>query len=165
MSRIIDFFTGGIARWLVLGAVLAVAVVMLRMHWVQVGREQILRETAVAGVRLVVKQGAVTERVVTKYIKLKAATEIVTQYVEKEVTRYAESNPGYCLDAEWRRVHDAEALNTVPEAAGRPDAEGGAPKAATALATVTANYAACHRTADRLDALQEWAAGQAALAP
>lgn len=32
----------------------------------------------------------------------------------------------------------------------------GAPRAAEALATVTANYAAHHRCADRADALQDW---------
>jgi hypothetical protein len=118
---------------------------------------------AVASAALVVKQGKVTERIVTKYVKVRGETQTVTQTVEKEVVRYAESNPGLCLDADWRRLHDAAALNTVPDGAARTDGEGGAPPAATALATVADNYAACHRAVDRLDSLQEWVREQAAI--
>lgn len=120
---------------------------------------------AQAAVAIAVKRGAVTERVITKYVKVKGDTQVVTQTVEKEVTKYAESNPGLCLDADWRRLHDASALNVIPGAAGKPDGQGGAPKAAAALDTVTGNYAGCNRTADRLDALQEWVREQAAVKP
>ena len=40
---------------------------------------------------------------------------------------------------------------------------GGAPSAAEALGVVAGNYAAHHRTADRLDALQEWVRKQQAV--
>lgn len=40
-----------------------------------------------------------------------------------------------------------------------------APKAADALAAVTANYARHHRTADRLDCLHDWIRGQMAIKP
>lgn len=116
-------------------------------------------EQAKEGARVVVKQGAATERVVTRYIKVAGATQTVTVTVEKEVERYA--NTGYCLDGAWRRLHDAAASNAVPAAPGLADGESGAPEAARALQTVTGNYAACHRTADRLDALQHWVREQA----
>lgn len=93
---------------------------------------------------------------VTRYIKVKGDTEVVTQTITKEVVRYAEANPGYCLDAGWRLLHDNAARNAIPDPGVKPDGEGGAPTAATAIQTVTGNYAACNRTADRLDALQAW---------
>ena len=113
-------------------------------------------EQARAAVVIVTKRGAVTEKVITKYIKVRGETQYVTQYVEKEIPVYEKSNPGYCLDGAWRRLHDAASANSVPESPALSDGEIGAPKAAEAISTVTQNYAACHRTADKLDALQEW---------
>jgi hypothetical protein len=114
---------------------------------------------------VVVKQGAVTEKVVDHYIQVAGKTKTVVQYVDREVTKYAESNPGNCLDAEWRRLHDAAATNTIPGPAGGSDAARGAPTAAQALSTTTGNYGACNRTADRLDALQAWVRGQGKVRP
>lgn len=102
-------------RWAVLAAVLALATVMLRTHWVNVGREQVLRENVQVAQKIVIKQGAATERVVVKYVKVAGATKVVTETIEKEVTKYAETNPGLCLDAAWRRLHDGSALNTLPK--------------------------------------------------
>lgn len=113
-----------------------------------------IAQQATARVALIVKQGELTERVVNHYVKVKGDTQTVTVTVEKEVSSYA--NTGYCLDGTWRRLHDAAALNGVPPAAGPVDGEGGAPQAATAIRAVTENYAACHRTADKLDSLQQW---------
>ena len=120
---------------------------------------------ATQAVKIVVKQGEATERVVTRYVKVKGTTQVVTQTVEKEVVRYVETNPGPCLDAEWRRLHDTAAANTLPETTPRADDPGGAPTAAQALEAVTGSYAACHRTADRLEALQAWVRAQAEVRP
>ena len=137
-------------------------------------------EQAREAVKIVIKQSAVTTRVVTRYIKVKVKTDAAAAAVAKEITDYAISHPGTCLDADWRRLHDGAASNTLPGAAGgtagkRRAAETSsgtgppagdtpeaslAPYASTALATVTANYAGCHRTADRLDSLQEWVRDQ-----
>ena len=112
-------------------------------------------EQARAAVSIVVKQGKVTERVVTKYITIKAKAQIVEHTVEKEVIRYVDKNPGHCLDPEWRRLHDAS-TGALPDPAGGADDPGRAPTAAEAIETITQNNARCIRTADRLDALQEW---------
>jgi hypothetical protein len=95
----------------------------------------------------------VTTQVVKEYIRVRGKTEVVEKTVEKEVIRYAEANPGVCLDAGWRRLHDAAALNTVPGPASGTDV---APRAAEAIEGVTTNYAAAQRNADRLAALQNW---------
>jgi hypothetical protein len=75
---------------------------------------------ATAAVAVVVKQGKATERVVTKYIKVAGKTKVVTETVEKEVIKYANANPGLCLDPGWRLLHDAAALNALPAGAGEP---------------------------------------------
>jgi len=113
-------------------------------------------DQARAAVAIVVKQGKVTERVRVQYVKIKGESVIVERAVQTEVIRYVEKNPGLCLDAEWRRLHDA-GTGAVPDASTGADGEGrAAPSAAAALETVTGNYAGCIRTADRLDALQVW---------
>jgi len=118
---------------------------------------------AIEAVRIAKGRETVTIQMIARYVKVQGATQVVTQTVEREVVRYAEANPGFCLDPAWRVLHDAAALNSIPASPGRADAAGGAPKAAEALAGVTENYEACHRTADRLDALQGWVKQQAAM--
>lgn len=118
---------------------------------------------ATKAVKLVTIQGKATERVVTRYIRVRDTAAATTTVIEKRVTVYAESHDGNCLDADWRRLHDDAATRTVSDATSRTDAASQAPTAAAALATVTSNYAACNETADRLDALQEWIREQAKL--
>ena len=110
-------------------------------------------EEAKEAVRIAKAREVVTTQVVTKYVQQAAKTQVVTQTVEKEVVRYADANPGSCLDVGWRRLHDAAATNSLPDPTPGTDA---APGAAEALETVTANYAAAQRNADRLEALQSW---------
>ena len=163
----IPFVMGLLGNWqrvLIYAVVAAALAATVWMHGYFKGKAALYEyqaEQARAGAAIVVKQGAATERVVNRYIKVKGDTQVVTLTVEKEVVRYADSNPGLCLDAGWRRLHDAAALNAVPVPAAEPDGEGrAAPPAALALQAVAENYAACHRTADRLDALQDWAREQ-----
>lgn len=69
---------------------------------------------AVEAVRIITKRGAVTTQVITKYIEVAGKTKVVTETVEKEVVKYADANPGSCLDYGWGRLHDVAALNRVP---------------------------------------------------
>lgn len=107
-------------------------------------------------VRIAKDREVVTTKVVTKYLKIAGETQVVTKTIEKEVAGYA--NPTFTLDLAWRRLHDASALNRLPDPAPGTDA---APRAAEALATVTANYGTCHADQDRLEALQAWVRAQA----
>lgn len=72
-----------------------------------------------AAVAVVVRQGAVTERVVTRYLKVKGETEVRTVTIEKEVQNYA--NAGACIDADWVRLHNAAAAGALPGTPGRID--------------------------------------------
>lgn len=114
---------------------------------------------AVESIKVITRQGAATEHIVTEYVKVAGKTKVVTETVEKEVTKYVDSKPlamACLLDNRWLRLHDAAALGTVPEPAGPTDDTAGTISAAQALPTVTKNYASGLRTADQLEALQSW---------
>lgn len=149
----------GWQRYLVYGALAAAVAALLVGYGYHLGVKRLWdyqAKEATEAVRVAKVQGAVTERVVTKYVKVAGATQVVTNTVKEEVVRYVERNPGSCLDAQWGRLHDAAALNRVPDPESVAHVSAGAPTAAAAVETVTENYAACHRNADRLEALQEW---------
>ena len=114
---------------------------------------------ATVAVRLVTRQGAVTERVITKYLDRVKVIEGTTTTIEKEVTKYVDSKPlalACMLDNRWLRLHDAAAAGAVPPPAGSADGATGPITAAGALPTVARNYAAANRNAARLEALQGW---------
>lgn len=169
MGAVLGIFTGPyalLAKWGVIALLLAAFGGFCWLQGNEHGTQKLIDyqgAQVVEAVRISAAREKVTEKVVVKYVKVKGDTQVVTRTVKEEVVKYAESNPGFCLDAPWRLHHDAAALNAVPAPGLVPDGAGGAPKAAAALAVVTDNYAACHRTADRLDALQEWVREQAAV--
>ena len=143
--------------WLLVA--LAALLVAAWAHGYTTGRDKLdsyIGQQAVASHKLAERQSRETIKVVTKYVQIAGKTETVTREIEKEVTRYADINPSLRLDAAWRLLHDAAALNTVPRSPGGTDDPGDPPAAATALQTITANYAAHHLCVDRLDALQAW---------
>lgn len=118
---------------------------------------------ATEAVKIITRQGEVTERVVTRWLERQAAGQVVTETIEREVTKYVESKPlalACLLDVRWMRLHDAAAAGQVPPPAGAADAAPGTITAAAALPVVTGNYATCGRNAERLEALQRWVRGQ-----
>ncbi len=149
-------------RWVALALVLALGIAFARQHWIQAGREQILRENATAAIKIVVKQGEATERVVTQYVKVAGKTKTVTNTIEKEVVRYESAKLDTCpVSVGFRSVHDSAALNAVPDPAKSVDGSPSGVTAAEALGAVTGNYSRFHETADRLRALQQWVREQA----
>lgn len=167
MTALLAFITGNWMRLAVWGLVIVGALGTAAGVGYHKGVQRLWTyqaEQAKQAVKILLKQGAVTTRVVTKYITIKAKAEVIEREVEKEVIRYVDKNPGHCLDPLWGRLHDASTV-AIPPAGSDPDAEGGAPTAASALETITQNYARCIRTADRLDALQEWVTEQGKVLP
>ena len=169
LGTVLSVFSGPYAMLARVGVVALIALSLFAYGWFkgnEHGTEKLnkyIGEQAVEAVRIAKGREKVTTEVVTKYVAVRGKTEVVTKTVEKEVVRYAESNPGFCLDLAWRVLHDDAAANRVPDPRLKPDAASGAPKAAEALEGVTENYAACHRTADRLEAIQQWVRAQAAV--
>jgi hypothetical protein len=171
MSWLLSVFGSAVGNWqrLAIYGLLAAFALSTAAGWGYLkGSERLWSyqaDQARQAVKVVVKQGEATERVVVRFVKVMGATQVVTQTIEKEVIRYVDTNHGSCLDAGWRRLHDAAAANTIPLPTPGPDGAGGAPTAAETLEAVTGSYAACHRTADRLDALQAWVKAQAEVRP
>lgn len=153
-------------RWAALAAVLLASFGTGYLKGWHSGNERLeayMGRQAVEGARLLQARTALTERIVTRYVKVQGQTQVVTKEIEREVTRYAETHSSLRLDADWRRLHDAAALNAVPGSTCGTDGSCGDVTAAAALQTVTANYAACIRTGDRLTALQSWVREQRAV--
>lgn len=74
---------------------------------------------ATAAVAIVVKREAATERIVTKYVQVREERKAAADEIKKEVETYA--NTSACLDDDWRRLHDAAALGTIPRAPAAAD--------------------------------------------
>ena len=158
-------FTGPyalLAKW---GVIALLAVAAGTFGWVKGndhGTQKLLdyqAKQAEASIKVIVKQGAATERVVVKYRDRIKMVEGVTTTIEKEVTKYVDSKPlalACYLDNRWVRLHNAAAINAVPPPAGPIDDTPGAFSTTDAIQTVTGNYAAGNRNADRLEALQGW---------
>ena len=177
MGALALFFAGPqgvVAKWAVIALLVAAFGAFSWFKGNEHGTQKLIDyqgRQATEAVRINTARSAAAAKVVTKYVQVKGDTEVVTQTIEKEVIKYADSNAGFCLDGAWRVLHDRAAANAVPAAGLKLDAAGGAaaadppgaPRAAEALDAVTGNYAACHRTADRLDALQAWVKAQAAV--
>ena len=106
-------------------ALAAVALLLIGRHWGAAGVYEdwiAANETAaVASARIVRTQQVVTERVVVRWREREAARQVVTETIEREVTRYVESKPltlACRLDDRWVQLHDAAAAGALPAAAG-----------------------------------------------
>lgn len=169
LTTALGVFSGSYAILARLGTIALVALSLFGYGWFKgnvhgtAKLTEYIGQQAIEAVRIVKGRDLVTTEVVTKYVAVRGKTEVVTKTVEKEVVRYAEANPGYCLDPAWRVLHDDAAANRIPDPGFKPDGASGAPKAAEAIEAVTGNYASCNRTADRLEALQDWVRKQQAV--
>ncbi len=153
---------GLVYKWLVIAAL---AVAVGGYGWVkgnQHGTEKLTAyqgAQAVESIKVITRQGEATERVVTEYVKVAGKTKVVTETIEKEVTKYVDSKPlvlACMLDNHWVRLHNAAAIGSLPSSTGPPDDTPGAFSTTDAIQTVTGNYAAGNRNSDKLEALQGW---------
>lgn len=126
---------------------------------VQLRWDAAIAQQAVKSADTVMKTAENSAQVVTKYIKVKGETEVITQTVEKEVIRYVEREAPRCaVDPDFERLFDA--ANRVPAA---PDPSGGAapegepgPTVAEVLQAHTELAGRYFALADRHDALVDW---------
>lgn len=82
-------------------------------------------------------------------------TRVITKVINQEVIRYVQLEPDRIdLPPTWRVLHDAAASNTEPSGSAtrstRPVDD------ATAIATVTGNYAECQRWREQVIGWQQW---------
>lgn len=151
-------------------AYLVVALALIAFGWVKGndhGSQKLFDYQAAEAkeaVRIVTARGAVTERVVTEYIKVEGKTKTVTETVAKEVVRYETLKLDRAmLSVAAVGLHDSAAANTVPDTARAVDGSASGVETAALLATCTANYGTYHQVADELRGLQDWLKKQAAV--
>src|SRR5947207_8273684 len=90
-------------RWLALAGLCAAFYFFAWYRGDMHGTEKLteyIGKQATQAVAVITRQGAATERVVTRYVKVKGDTQVVTETITKEAIRYVEANPGSCLDAQ-----------------------------------------------------------------
>ncbi len=119
-----------------------------------------LAAQAKAAVAVVVKQGAVTERVVTQYRdkiqEVKGATITLVQEIPVFIPVAADVR----LPRGWRLLHDAGAVGAVPKTPEGVDVAAPDIEASAAVRGVVENYGTCRGTFEQLSALQGWVRGQ-----
>lgn len=119
--------------WILLALVAGLGLAWFKGYQVSADKlERYRAEQFAEATRINTARAEVTERVVTRYIKVKGDTQVVTNTIEKEVIKYADANPGLCLDPAWRVLHDAAAANTIPGPARAPGSGLRAPAGAAA---------------------------------
>ena len=133
MFNVLSVFAGPyawLARWGLIALLVAAFGAFAWMKGNAYGTQKLLdyqAKQATEAVRIAAARERVSVQVVTKYLAAKAKTQVVTEYIEKKVVDYAQANPGSCLDAAWRVLHDDAAANRVSAAGLKPDGSGRAP--------------------------------------
>jgi hypothetical protein len=147
-----------LTRWLVWGVVIASAVSVVWMHGYSRGERKLFEyqaEQARAAVPVIVRQGAVTERVVVKYRTRLVEVQAATVTITREIPRHVPPAVDPMLPVGWLLLHDA-AARAVPPAPGGVDVTSPGARASQAIETVAGNYGACHANAEQLNGLQAW---------
>ena len=115
---LLPFVASPLGKWAIIGILLIVA---FGAGWVKGndrGFQKLIdyqQKQAEEAVRIGKVRTEVTERVVTRYLEKKAATERIIETIEKEVKVYADANQNMCIDATWLRLHDSAAINAGPK--------------------------------------------------
>lgn len=122
-------------------------------HQRELGREEVRAQYSREAEAADAKREVITQTVEKDVVRVVEKIAVVTETIIKEVPIYVQADAPD-LPAGWRLLHDAAARGQVPDPAALAYAT---PVAAQDAAnTVAGNYGACHRTAARLAALQDW---------
>ena len=113
-------------------------------------------EQALAAVPVIVRQGEVTEKIITRW-RTKAAEIVVrTEVIEKEIVRYVPAAADPVLGAGWVWMHDRAATGAISEAPAGADVAAPAIASSQALKGIVGNYGTCHGYVLQLLTLQAW---------
>lgn len=151
ITSFLAFFTGGIGRWLTLAAIVTFAVFMARMHWIDEGREEIIKSNAAGVIKYITQVQKVIEKVNVPYVK----KEIVYQTVYKDLEKEAANVPSRAacnLTAGWVYYHDSAAAAIEPDPAAVADKTDTSITEAQAAGVVAENYKSYYQVANDLTA-------------
>ena len=115
---LLPFVASPLGKWAIIGILLIVAFGSGAIWGIgHEGKKLVayVQKQAEEAVRIGKVRTEVTERVVTRYLEKKAATERIIETIEKEVKVYADANQNMCIDATWLRLHDSAAINAGPK--------------------------------------------------
>jgi hypothetical protein len=160
MIPALGFLVGNWQRFLIYGLVVVAFLGTFGMWCYMKGRSALHEykgRLAVEAAKVIVKQGAVSEKILTKYVKVKGETQVKIEFRDREVIRYEQANLDQCpLSTAFVSLHNSAAANTIPETSSVVDGTSSGIKTSEALSTIQTNYSTYHQTANRLRALQEW---------
>lgn len=144
---------GGASLYFILGVAALVALFFARLHWIQEGREQILRENVQVAVRILTR----IEETVREVEKVRTKREIEIQHVwhtiEKEVIREVPVRADCNVTRGWMLAHDYAAEGQDrPKPGGLDDRADTGIDEARALGVVAENYIRYHHLAKNLQA-------------
>jgi hypothetical protein len=160
---VIALLLGNYGRFIAYGVVIVAALTVAEMHGYYRGKTLLYEyqaEQAKAAVRVVVKQGAVTEKIVTQYRDRVRWVREVPQIIEKEIVRYVPPSADPVLPLGWVLLHDSAAVGQIPQATAGVDVAAPGIAASQAVKGVIENYGACKQTALQLVTLQGWIEAQ-----
>lgn len=167
--NLLSLIFGQWQRLLIYGAVVIAALAVAAGWGYMKGSERLYRyqaKQATEAVKIIVKQGEITEVVVREYIKVAGKTRVITETIEKETIRYVEAALDRCpLSRAAISLHDAAASNAVPDPARSTDGAASGLTTAALTETCISNYTTYHREADKLRGLQAWIRAQQAVKP
>jgi hypothetical protein len=125
----------------------------VQAQWDATVQQHALQATAVRE-----EQAQATVTVVTEYVDRIRVVREKGDTIIKEVPVYVplQADAACTINRGFVRLHDAAAANALPEPARDTDAAAAGLALSAVAGTVTANYQACHETAEQLRALQTW---------
>lgn len=159
----LNFVLGNWQRFAVYALIASLAAGMFELDGYRRGVQKLYDyqvEQAKAAIPVIIRQGTVTEKVVTKYRDRIVQVKGTTEFIEKEITRYVPPSADPVLGDGWVRLHDAAASGSFSEASPGIDAAAPAIAASQALKGIVGNYGSCHATEVQLVMLQLWVAQQ-----
>lgn len=158
VARFAPGLLGGPTMYLIIGIALVAGVLMARMHWIQVGREDIIRENAAKVVKIVRQVEVLKETVRVPYVKRETVIETRYEEIEKEAANVP-SRPACNVTVGWMREHDNAAAPDRSEPGAVDDPSDSGIGEASAAAVIARNYKRYWQVANDLKACRGFVGG------
>ena len=138
------------------------AVMLIWFHGYVTGLQHAYKAEAIEVPKIIYKQGQVTTKVITKYIKIKEKQQVVNKEIKDEGDAYAIkfTNDSYHFNNEFVRLFDASVEGSVPPLSSGEPGDSTTVTVPEVLKASINNNAVAHYWETRAEACEEWAATQ-----